>query len=215
MLTGRWQTLAEALDRMRGSAAATSFDALVPMPGPDLAARILALLAALQRGRFEDWTGRDLHRGLSRAAGEIATRLGEDFGRLAAVAGESSGEWRFVPVPLFAGGTLGQIRLFFRGPRRGRDRAAPGCEGTRFLVDVELERLGPLQLDGLVLERRFDLIVRTRAAMASSMRRDIAAIFNEARDLGALDGEIDFLATREFVAPPIAGAAMEFRGVTA
>jgi hypothetical protein len=102
-----------------------------------------------------------------------------------------------------------------RGRRRAAQHGRDGDPGTRLLIDVELTRLGRLQLDGLVQRRRFDLIVRARQALAPEMRRDIAAIFHEAREAAGLAGDIAFLATRDFLAPPILAGGHDALGVTA
>ena len=73
--------------------------------------------------------------------------------------------------------------LLTRQHRRDED-GEEGEEGevegaTRFVVELELSRLGPLQLDGLVRQSRFDLIVRTTSPLAAEMRRDILGIFDD------------------------------------
>jgi hypothetical protein len=219
LLAERWPALADALEVLTGRApdAARALADILPRPGPDLAERMLAFIAALRGGNLWEWTGRAAQRELN-AAGRaaLAALLGDDFAELSRLAaGDAGGEWRAVPVPILADGTLQQLRLFYRGRRRAAQHGRDGDPGTRLLIDVELTRLGRLQLDGLVQRRRFDLIVRARQALAPEMRRDIAAIFHEAREAAGLSGDIAFLATRDFLAPPILAGGHDALGVTA
>jgi len=219
LLAERWPALADALEVLEGRApeAARALAEILPRPGPDLAERIFAFIAALRGGNLWEWTGREAQRELN-AAGRaaLAALLGDDFAELSRLAaGDVGGEWRAVPVPILADGALQQLRLFYRGRRRATQDGRDGDPGTRLLIDVELTRLGRLQLDGLVQRQRFDLIVRARQALAPEMRRDIAAIFHEAREAAGLSGDIAFLATRDFLPPPILAGGHDALGVTA
>jgi hypothetical protein len=124
-----------------------------------------------------------------------------DFGQIARLADPPSpGEWQPILVPLHDGERLRQLRLFVRR-HRGDDEGAEG--GTRFIVDIELSRLGELQLDGLIYERRFDLILRSHEAMAADARRDIAAIFAEGLSTAGLVGRLSFQVARAFPVAPL------------
>ena len=58
-------------------------------------------------------------------------------------------------------------------------RKRKGGGGTRFLLDLDLSRLGPLQLDGMFKKesRSFDMMVRTTAPLPETMRTDLAGLF--------------------------------------
>jgi hypothetical protein len=217
MLTGKWEALAEALAALGRSSdqpASHRLADVVPRPGADLAARLVHLIDAL-RGDLAAWIGRDTVRAIAAAAGEgLAGRLGEDFARLARLGAAEPGDWRFLPIPLFHAGVLGQLRLFarHRQPATGDGEEDPG---TRILIDVELPRLGQVQLDALVQPHRFDLILRSRAVLPDPWRAGIAAIFDDAREIGRLEGDLAFLVVRDFAAPPIGATGADTRGVTA
>lgn len=74
----------------------------------------------------------------------------------------------------------------------------------RFLIDLTLSVLGPVQIDGLAKpgERRFDLVLRTRMPLPQEMRRDITGLFATAGTLLNLGGSLQFQVTERFVAPP-------------
>jgi hypothetical protein len=71
------------------------------------------------------------------------------------------------------------------------------------VVEVEMSRLGDLQLDGLVREKRLDLILRSRAPLPDFMRRDITQIFHETNEITGNRGNIGFQSSLEWKAMPI------------
>ena len=72
-------------------------------------------------------------------------------------------------------------------------------KGTRFILDLDLSRLGRIQLDGLVYQKdkHMDLIVRTEIPLPPRMHEDIRNIFQEAAEVTGIKGGISFQA-----APP-------------
>jgi hypothetical protein len=72
------------------------------------------------------------------------------------------------------------------------------------MLDVELSRIGPLQIDGLVRDKRLDLVVRTREALPDEMRHDINRIFSDAGDITGFKGVLTFQAGPKMPPPPLA-----------
>ncbi len=211
-----WPALVEALQALaegEPQLAAQVTQAALPQTGPQLTTGVLFFLSALFGGRLQDWLGRDALRALERH-GPILRRLDEDFGQLARFAKEPvSGEWRAVMLPLMHDGELHQLRLFLRRQRG----AAPEKDeaGTRFLLEADFSRLGPLQLDGLVRGRRFDLVVRTTRALPPHMRSDIGDIFAEAGAAANFAGGVTFQVTANFPVAPLDGVAGHALGLFA
>ena len=63
--------------------------------------------------------------------------------------------------------------------------------------------MGPFQFDGLVREKRFDLMVRSHIALTSKMRHDIGTLFNEALELGQYNGNLVFQKVKDFPVSPL------------
>ena len=68
---------------------------------------------------------------------------------------------------------------------------------------MDLTRLGRLQLDGLVQEERFDLILRSINHMAESARHDIRQLMENALNATGMTGNIVF-ETGNFPVSPLA-----------
>jgi hypothetical protein len=195
-----WPALDEAvalLQQLDGVAnQALLAGANLPRPESRLASTILFFLQALGRGDLSGWLSQPAAEALERAGrGDLLTRLGQDFAQLARLSDNAGPEWRFLPIPFFDGSHVQPLRLFLRS-RRGRGGGEGAEEPTRFILDVELSRFGDLQLDGLVRERRFDLVLRSRKPLSDAMRQDIAVIFGHANELSGTRGQIAFQASQ-------------------
>lgn len=193
-----WSSLREALDaaeRTTPGAAQQLLGTTVPRPGPAFAAGILFFIAALRAGDVRSWLGDNVTGALERGGhGEILTRIGEEFLQIGRLASEpQSNGWQTVLFPVFDGERLQQIRMYMR--RHGR-KAPDGDEsqsgGSRFVVEADLSRIGPIQLDGLVRKKQLDLILRTRNPLPEPMRSEITAIFADALTTTDLAGTVSF-----------------------
>lgn len=202
-----WPTLAGVLASLGAagdSANAQALAARLPQTGPGLAAGLLSMIAQFAAGGTAEWLSPALREALERIGKrELADRLGGEFRQISRLAGEpGGGDWRVMFLPLRHEGELHQVNLYLRGKRKQGDKDGPDT-GTRFVVEVDMTRLGPIQLDGLVHGRRFDLMLRSRISLSQSIRRDIEAIFDEARGIGGFAGTIGFQIAASFPVQPL------------
>ncbi len=178
----------------------------IPQPGSRLASGLLFFLSALSGGNVTRWLGNQASQALKSAGRDsLLSRLAQDFGQLGRLADNQGGDWRLFFIPIYDGDQLQQLRLFLRHGWHDQDSGGgqDGEDQTRFVVEVEMSRLGDLQLDGLVRENRLDLILRSRAPLPDFMRRDITQIFHEANEITGYRGNISFQASLEWKAMPI------------
>lgn len=177
----------------------------LPQPGAKLSNQMLFFLSALKGGNVRGLFGDASMRILETERPDLAQRLGSDFQTMARLADEpQQGDWRLALIPLWNGEELDQLRLFWRHGGGGEGGEDDG-EETRFVLDVELSRLGHLQIDGLVKAKRhhLDLIVRSDQPLPQDMRAEIAEIFDAARDTAGLGGQVGFQAKpANFIAVP-------------
>lgn len=207
-LAREWATLTEAiaaLGQVDASAARNLVENVVPRAGPSLAATILFLLSALRGGDVGGWLGAPAMRALEQAGRrDLAARLGKEFGQMGRLATDpATGEWRTWLVPFHDGNVVHLVRLFVKRHPRRDDSNGEQDAGTRFLVEADLSHLGPIQLDGLVKHRRFDLIMRSHEALPTHMRREISAIFGDALAITGFAGGLSFQAMASFAATPL------------
>ena len=203
MLAGGWPSLEEAvltLEEINPAVAQQLIHAVLPRPGGALAANMLFFLVALAGGNLRGWIGDGPARILQKLRPQLLARLREDFGQIGRISEDpGTGEWRTLLIPLHNGAEIEQIRLFMRRADDNQDDQDKARKGTRFIVDLDLSRLGRVQLDGLVYqkEKHMDLIVRTEKRLPEKMQEDIRNIFQEAGDVTGIKGGLSFQA-----APP-------------
>ena len=204
----QWSALEEALRSLMEAAPIDRQGAAVPpgvaQPGPRLASGMLFFLSAIAAGELSAWFGKKpLETLTSLGRGDLVTGLSRDFAQAARLFDAAGSDWRLLAMPLVDGDKVLPLRFFFRRGRGQGGEAGDRHSATRFIVDLELKRIGDLQLDGLVRPRRFDLILRTRAALPHHMRRDIAAIYESANAAGGTSGQIAFQANRAWQPMPL------------
>ncbi|CCQ73042.1 hypothetical protein [Magnetospira sp. QH-2] len=197
----------EALQQVDPGAAQRLLDGAMPKPTARLGAQLLFFMSALRGGDLRQWMGGDASRGLAGRRPDVLERLGEDVKAMGRAASPSqSGDWRLYGLPLYDGQELAQVRLMVRDHPSGDEAAEEGetDEETRFIVDVDLTRMGRLQMDGLVKpsDKRFDLILRTVDPLSAEMRDHIRGLFKESAEITGFIGGISFQIGGGFVEPP-------------
>ncbi|MEI8393352.1 MAG: hypothetical protein WCF85_01355 [Rhodospirillaceae bacterium] len=194
--------LGEALTAFGGpeSALARSLlGSIVPQPNRKLAAALTFFLEKARRGDASGWLGEEAGAALDQAGRhDLLDKLDEDFRGLAQRAEAQPGaEWHPFTIPLFDGTGFQRLELFVHAvhdedesdtSRRG------GEQGKRFILDLDLSRLGPLQLDGLVRTGRFDLILRSRDALPDPLRHDLLSVFADTLEAAGYSGGLSFQA---------------------
>jgi hypothetical protein len=196
-----WPALAEALatlDRVAPELAARLRSELTPQSGAQFAGTLLFLLGAVGSGT---WPGAKTAGALDRAGrSDLRLRLDGDTAELRRLADPSRGDWHVFMLPLLDGTSLNAVHLYLRRNSRGNTRPE---DGTRFVLDVEMSRLGALQLDGLVRQKRLDLMLRSQREIAPELRQEIAAVFHDATTAAGFTGEIAFATSARFTVAPL------------
>jgi hypothetical protein len=166
------------------------------------AALFLAKALGLGNGA-EQWLGRDAVAALLRDGRQaLIADLNNDLGRIAEAGKQAApADWKPLLLPVYDGREIHALPLLIRHfdnqgfkdktSGDGKDgRAAGGA--TRFVVDVSLSRMGPVQMDGMIRARSFNLIMRTEKPMSSIMRTEIRDIFGKALVRNRFEGDLVF-----------------------
>jgi hypothetical protein len=175
-----------------------------------LSAGLVFFLSALQ-GNARGWVGEPVARALERMGRrDLLDRLNGDFAAARRLGEERPGiDWRAFLFPVHDGAAFAPIRLY---THRGEDADAEAGQerSLRFVVEVDLSRLGAMQLDGLLRGKRFDLMVSTHAALAPATAHDIAAVYRDGVAATGYHGDIGFDVRSPFPVRPgeaVSGAA--------
>ncbi len=199
-----WPALQEAMQAISQSSVAASTGAALkntmPSPTPKFTPSALFFFAALRSGAVESWLGANTLQALKDSGKrDIAEKLESDFGRISSQSKEIlNGEWRMISMPMLHDEHLSQMQFFIR---RQHDKEE-GKEGdaspyTRFILNLNLSRMGDMQIDGLMRQKKFDVILRSQEALTPSMRQELAQAFAKGLEQANMQGGISFQVKRE------------------
>lgn len=203
-LTQKWPALDEALKTLQDinpALADRMSHTMIAKPDTRLAMNMIFFLRALGVGNFKNWADVNTMKILSRIKPGLLNQLENDFQSLSKKAKQpNSTDWKIAYVPLQNNNEIDQIRI---AQRDHRDEGNDGKDdpGVRFVIDIELSRLGEMQLDGLAKEKakNFDLIIRTKSALPGFMRKAIYDIFENGMKSINYNGNVNFRVTSRFV----------------
>ena len=200
ILDGDWSTFEDALSTLRDIAPGAHqhiVQSALPRADAQLATNVLFFLSALRGGDIKNWLGDGPMRILDRTRPELAARMRSDMAQMTRTVDDpASGEWRLMGVPFLHGSELDRIQMLLRDRDAGDDENEEDKDSTRFVVDLNLSRLGHLQIDGLVGDKnkRLDMVLRTDEPLPARMREDIRRLFTDALDVTGLEGSVGFQA---------------------
>ncbi|MDV7339002.1 hypothetical protein RYZ26_05330 [Terasakiella sp. A23] len=203
-LSQKWPALEETLQSLKEinpALADQMSKAMLPKPDNRLALNMIFFLKALGRGNFKNWANESTLKALTASKPNLLKKLEGDFQNLSDKAKTpNSTDWKIAYVPMQNNDQISQIRI---AQRDHRDEQQDGKEdpGVRFVIDLDLSRLGELQLDGLAKDsvKKFDLIVRAKSPLPGFMRKEIHDIFEKGMSAIGFDGKINFQVTSQFV----------------
>jgi hypothetical protein len=209
-LSMQWQNLrevVEVLNQSQPALAAQILEQVIPKPGPKMAASMLFFVSALRGGDIRQWLGDKTIEALEQQQrGDLIRKLGSEFASLRQFFTESpSLNWQAMFVPVFDQDQWQQARLFLKKETEsGADQEAGG---TRFIMEVELTHLGPMQFDGLVRRKaatpQFDLIIRSAQTLSQTDQQNIREIYQSASELTGFKGGISFQTITPFPIQPM------------
>ncbi len=198
-LDGRdWPAMRQLMETLAAAdpALAKSMLATMPQPNRKLTAAISFFLAAMRGGDAQGWLGDDAAGALDKAGRrDLLERLEKDFDGLRREAAEPlPGDWRSYTIPLMDANGPKPIKLHVHPLKEdeeggGKERSKPG---SRFVIDLDLSRFGPMQLDGLVRPNHFDLILRSHAALPPELRVELIQVFADSVRAVGYTGGLSF-----------------------
>ncbi len=171
------------------------------------AAKILWFLVNIQGGNAVSWLGSGAKKTLENSEHkDIINRLEKAFSALKTIFTEAANNsWNTALLPIYDGEKL-HFGSFHS--RRNKKENSDGTidEDIRFIVEIELDSLGEIQLDGLVKthyiddnkEKSLDLLLRTRDELPNEMKGDMIDLFINMNEVTGLKGTIDFRVEDKF-----------------
>lgn len=197
----QWPALDElynGLLRISPQAAASLSRALPNAGNPaQMGAAAMMFIAAVRSGDIGGWLGDkkiDLIQRMGR--GNILGRLVQNSANAVqptAAEVPTASEWRAVPLPMFWEGEIHKITLYTKQENQNNQKDNQDNNGqTRFVFDLSLSRMGDIQLDGLLRDKRLDLVVRTQNSFSAPMQQTMRQAYTTALGSTELTGDLNF-----------------------
>lgn len=162
-------------------------------PGhPQFSGTLLFLMAALRLGDPKVLLGERGIEALTKSGrGELIERLREAARKSAApMLDHHNGEWRSQMVPVGDGEAIAPLQVAFRrvDDAGGEETAQEERRSHRFLIDFAPSQLGMLQLEGLVDDKRFDLVMRSERPFPPALAAELKDAFARGLEEAGLGG---------------------------
>lgn len=169
----------------------------LPHTDSKMVSSLLFFIANLKQGDVTEFFGKRATRQLELNAPGMLARLRDDMGQISAsLADPPLANWLMIPLPMLHGQEMHQARLYVSRDPEGEKQSGGSDKGQRFLLEVGLSELGPLQLDGFVRQREhgksFDLMIRSNQPLPNETEQGIRAIFNNSMQVTGMAGQVIF-----------------------
>jgi hypothetical protein len=210
-MAATWPLLDEVMSTLAAAdpaLAAQTSQRVLPAPTQRLGPTLLFFMAALNLGDARSWLGQAAVSALEKAGRQdLLRRLGGEFSRIRGAGEEpfsrdpGSSEWRPTVFPFLDGNAVRPLTMYTRHHQHD-DSDGDNSADTRFVLEVELLALGPMQFDGLIRRNNFDLVIRSHAGLPEKMRDHIRELFRGNLEQSGLEGGVQFQIGRPFPVSP-------------
>ncbi len=168
---------------------------------------MMFLFTALQGNNRANWLGDKAEGILQDKKPSLLERIKSDLARFLSPP-ETSGEWRSMLMPFdFKNGETSMLALLFghNSPidpeEKGKQNQSLDDEDgklDKFVIEVEFTVLGPVQLNGLIREKRFDLMLHSHKELPETLQTDSRSLFESALAANGFSGKIGFIKSDTF-----------------
>ncbi len=223
-LTRQWHSLRDMMGLLQQHHPLVAQELIqntLPKPGATMARDVLFFLSALKSGNTEEWLGKKPLEALEQTLrGDLMRKIGTEFTTLRQSYVESPNpNWQSTFIPVFYEGEWQQLRMFIKKDKPQSSPEKADSVGTRFIMEVDFSRLGPMQFDGFVKKQAqstlFDLVIRSAQPLPSENQQAIREIFAEAAELTGFKGGLNFQVGQPFPVLPLEEILKSDRNVIA
>lgn len=162
-------------------------------------------------GNFEDWLGAEVIKTLKNSdKKELVDEIKKSFDQVANIFAEKQeikNNWQMMLVPFLADEQIKTARFFVKNFQEENEHKHSHSEGSRFVVEIELEETGPIQLDGLIRKAEnnisFDMVIRSQKEFSDESRSNIINIYSDIMLASGYKGMISFQIAKDFPINPL------------
>lgn len=206
---GQWPAMEEIQQALIRAVpqAAQAMNAMTPSPTQatqQFGNAVMFFVSAMRTGDLQNWMGEralDTLRQIGR--GDLSTRLSAEGALMSRGEQAATGttDWRSLPLPMLHEQQIDKVMLHYRHEDQNEDaEQAKGNKQTRFIFDLNLDRMGPVQLDGLFRPGegpshqggRLDIILRTEENFSQAARQKMRELYANGLKQTEITGELSF-----------------------
>ncbi|MBT4355062.1 MAG: hypothetical protein HOD13_10925 [Rhodospirillaceae bacterium] len=115
----------------------------------------------------------------------------------------SDSGWRAFFFPIINDEQLNQIQLFINQDKNSSNKNQDKTNKTRFIVNLKLDELGELQIDGRVNSQTVELLIQTIKPVSAKLKQGILEVFQNTLSRTEIDGNIVFRVRKQLDPLPI------------
>lgn len=196
-----WSTLNSINDLVTNAAQAAAstqnLNAIVPnaITPSQMTPAALFIMAAIRAGDLSNiLNDKSLEILKKDARGQsLLSRLGAESSALSKLSSDQpTQDLRSMILPLSHHNEIHKIALHYKQGYNNDDSEQSKSGRTRFIFDLNLDRMGKVQLDGIIQDKRLDLAIRTQQSLSKAMRNSMRQAYISALDEIGLFGELLF-----------------------
>lgn len=174
----------------------------LPSPTQYLTATSMFLLSAMQAGTLDEWLGPPVLATMEKAGKKaiLDRAINEMTDILDTLSSDNRvGEWRSYPLPLHFGQTFEMLRLYVHDEysQHNKDMKREKERKTRFLITINMTRLGAMQLDGLSKPKQLDIIIRSEKELPIALPNELKLHYLKTLDALGMTGSMNFQTGRQ------------------
>ncbi len=199
--SGTWDSLDDLLKNLTylSPPHADSFARIIPNPAnpSSMPALSLFFLSLLRSGQMDGWIPNETLSFMRQMGkNDILRSVTSDMmitSRLETI--PLPQDWRMTVIPFLWEHQIHKAPVYYK---QFSDEDAEDQENAekrrklRFLFDLNLSRMGDVQVDGFMQSTRLDMILRTKSPLSPPMQREMKKIYAGAMDKSHLTGDLSF-----------------------
>lgn len=199
--SGTWDSLDDLLKNLTylSPPHADSFARIIPNPAnpSSIPALSLFFLSLLRSGQMDGWIPNETLSFMRQMGkNDILRSVTSDMmitSRLETI--PLPQDWRMTVIPFLWEHQIHKAPVYYKqfSDKETQDQEnAEKRRKLRFLFDLNLSRMGDVQVDGFMQSTRLDMILRTKSPLSPPMQREMKKIYAGAMDKSHLTGDLSF-----------------------
>lgn len=197
-----WGALEEFITTIKESypQLSTNISNSIPAPNREFPATALFFLAAIKFGSVDGWLGTNTLQILKNSEkAKLADTLKDNFSRITNLYKESYiGEWKIISMPFTHENNIEQMKIYINKEFDENDNENKNqnrkIKSMRFVFNIELSKMGKMQIDGSLKkeEKLLNMTLRSAIKLHEIMRGEISSIYISTLEQMGMKGQITF-----------------------